>query len=169
MFASLIVSFLASLVAEMLVTGLGSGYLNLRYLFGPLFLAQVVLAAFLVSLWRSFGARSAGLNQSWVALLAGFLIVIPMGSLLHGEFLTKPLGHRAGPVLGLEQLNLVPVERILRSHVGSKSPQLRLSSRALHALRHRLLLDRIVRRLLLCGATLQFARVGHPGARLNRS
>jgi len=103
------VSFLASLAAEILVTGLGSGYLNLRYLFGPLFLAQIVLGAFLVSLWRLFGTRSAGSKQYWVALLAGFLIVIPMGSLLHGEFLGPSLAaSRSGLVVDLLERESLP-------------------------------------------------------------
>ena len=103
------VSFLASLAAEILVTGLGSGYLNLRYLFAPLFLAQIVLGASLVSLWRLFGTRSAGSQQYWVALLAGFLIVIPMGSLLHGEFLSPPVAaSRSGFVVDLLERESLP-------------------------------------------------------------
>ena len=103
------VSFLASLVAEILVTGLDSGYLNLRYLFGPLFLAQIVLGPILVSFWRLLGTQSAGPKQFWVALLAGFLIVVPMTSLLHGEFLGPSMAtSRSGSVVDLLERESLP-------------------------------------------------------------
>jgi len=103
------VSFLASLVAEALVTGLGSGYLNLRYLFGPLFLVQVVVGACLASLWRFVGARSAGWEKSWFALLAGFLLVVSLGSFFQAEFLGLSVAtSRSGLVVDLLKRESLP-------------------------------------------------------------
>ena len=103
------VSFLASVAAEILVTGLGSGYLNLRYLFGPLFLVQVVAGASLAPLGHFVGVRSVGWGKSLVALLGAFLLVVFLGPSLQGEFFgSSVVASRSGSVIDLLERESLP-------------------------------------------------------------
>ena len=104
------VSLIASLVAEVLVTGLGSGYLNLRYLFSPLLLVQVLLGACcLAPLWHFVDVRHARWRRSFLSLSGGCLLIVSLGLFLQ----SAPLGSsvvdsRSGSVVALLEQESLP-------------------------------------------------------------
>ena len=105
-----LVSLVATLAAEVLVTGVGSGYLNLRYLFSPLFLVQIVLGAFcLAPLWHFVDGLPARWARYFFVLSGGFLLIVSLGSFLHN----RPLGSsaadsRSGSMVALLDSELLP-------------------------------------------------------------
>lgn len=104
------VSWIASLVAEVLVTGLGSGYLNLRYLFSPLFLVPVVLGACcLAPLWRFVDVRHVRLRRLFKALSGGLLLIVFLSAFLQKVPLASPVvDSRSGSVVALLEQESLP-------------------------------------------------------------
>ena len=97
------VSLTASLAVEILATGLGSGDLNLRYLFSPLFLVQVVFGACCFApLWRFVDVRPDCSARSFVALSGGVLLIVSLNAFLQKVPLASPVvDSRSGSVVAL--------------------------------------------------------------------